>query len=405
MTEEQFTAYLKENEHRLIIFGAGFFGERIMKTCQLNHITPLHFCDNDLSRLDKTIEGISIISFDDVKEKCETPIFIISPFEKEFQDAITEQISTVTFEMVEKYYISDFFKNIKEVYVESFIEEHEVINYKLRHYETTETDFLHATAFTFLITQKCSLNCEHCGQFIPYQQNPVHYETEVLFRYLDRIDELFDHITNVGVSGGEPLVNPDVYKIIAYAQKKSAIQTVVLLTNGTIVPPKEELQKLDKNKLSFWISNYGDLSTKRDELISLLKELEIPFVFSPREKWTDQLTIGFRDKSPSELEKTYRECSTRCKGIIDGKIFMCSHLETAGYQLHAFPKEEIQYVDFMDTQKTNQEIRDELLQYMYGLKYLKACNWCKGRTKSEHIYIEPAIQAKGKLFFDKTYED
>jgi radical SAM protein with 4Fe4S-binding SPASM domain len=86
------------------------------------------------------------------------------------------------------------------------------------------------------LTLRCNLRCTHCylGEYrdgIPGQQELSTAE----------IRDILDQITDAGclwllLTGGEPLVRPDLLEIYAYAKRKGMI--VTLFTNGTLLTPR-----------------------------------------------------------------------------------------------------------------------------------------------------------------------
>ncbi len=405
MTEKEFTKHLKENQDRLIIFGTGEHGERMVKSLQQNEIVPVCFCDNNKEKIGKELESVRICSFDEVKKQYKNPIFLISPYLVKFQTQIIQQIKSADFSMLSYYTISYFYQHIEEAYIKTPFEKNQLSVYKNKRYETVHTDYLYTFALTLLITHKCTLNCRDCVQFIPYHKNKQHYDKEVIFSYLDKLDEIYDFVTVFRIHGGEPFMHPDLFEILEYAQKKESFKTILVTTNGTILPDREKFAKLDPHKVHFLFSNYGSLSNKMPELIALFDQLEFAWEHHPLDKeWFDCSVTGFRNKPENELQQMYKSCAHICIQITDGKLFTCSNIGTAGYMLGIMPKDVIEYVDFMDPNKTIAQLREEMRVFLYGMDYFKGCNWCTGYTESEQIPIPPAIQTTEKLNFKKIYD-
>ncbi|NTU90215.1 MAG: radical SAM protein, partial [Actinobacteria bacterium] len=81
------------------------------------------------------------------------------------------------------------------------------------------------------ITRSCNLSCAHCRA----ASNFGHYEGELS---LDEIKATIDDITSITnpiiiLTGGEPLLRPDIWEIIDYAQTKGAMP--VIGTNATLI--------------------------------------------------------------------------------------------------------------------------------------------------------------------------
>jgi radical SAM protein with 4Fe4S-binding SPASM domain len=88
------------------------------------------------------------------------------------------------------------------------------------------------------ITKQCNLQCKHC-----YADAGKKCEDELT---LDEIKELIDELADIGVlsitfTGGEPLLHPSIFDMMAYARKKPL--AVVLFTNGTLLT-REIVKKL-----------------------------------------------------------------------------------------------------------------------------------------------------------------
>jgi len=79
----------------------------------------------------------------------------------------------------------------------------------------------------FDITKRCNLNCVHC-----YQAHPdVEIETRNATRILD--DLARNKVLIIGISGGEPLTNPDFFDIAQAARERNF--AVRITTNGTLI--------------------------------------------------------------------------------------------------------------------------------------------------------------------------
>lgn len=88
------------------------------------------------------------------------------------------------------------------------------------------------------ITNSCNLKCKHC-----YASSGTRFENEMSFEEIknlvDQLEEM--NVTYVTVTGGEPLMRPDVFEIIKYIRNKN--MNVMLTTNGTLMT-QEIIDKL-----------------------------------------------------------------------------------------------------------------------------------------------------------------
>lgn len=100
-----------------------------------------------------------------------------------------------------------------------------------------------AYSISWNLTKRCNLNCDHCyldadfrGGFRTDELN-----TEECFRVVDQIAEVNPNAFLI-LTGGEPLLRPDIYDIIRYAADKKFM--VVLGTNGTLISNPEVAKKI-----------------------------------------------------------------------------------------------------------------------------------------------------------------
>ena len=77
-------------------------------------------------------------------------------------------------------------------------------------------------------TRRCNLACTYCNEYDDVS-DPV--PTEEMFRRIDRLGEMGTGI--ITISGGEPLLHPDLDAIIARIRKHGMIAG--LITNGYLL--------------------------------------------------------------------------------------------------------------------------------------------------------------------------
>jgi MoaA/NifB/PqqE/SkfB family radical SAM enzyme len=121
--------------------------------------------------------------------------------------------------------------------------------------------------------RRCNLACTYCNEFDDFSK-PV--STEEMFRRIDRLGEMGTSI--VTISGGEPLLHPDLDAIIARIRKNGMIAG--LITNGYLLVADriERLNRAGLEYLQISIDNVqpDDVSKKSlkvlDQKLALLAE-------------------------------------------------------------------------------------------------------------------------------------
>jgi MoaA/NifB/PqqE/SkfB family radical SAM enzyme len=121
--------------------------------------------------------------------------------------------------------------------------------------------------------RRCNLACTYCNEFDDFSK-PV--DTEEMFRRIDRLGEMGTSI--VTISGGEPLLHPDLDAIIARIRRNGMIAG--LITNGYLLVADriERLNRAGLEYLQISIDNVqpDDVSKKSlkvlDQKLALLAE-------------------------------------------------------------------------------------------------------------------------------------
>jgi MoaA/NifB/PqqE/SkfB family radical SAM enzyme len=86
--------------------------------------------------------------------------------------------------------------------------------------------------------RRCNLSCTYCNEFDDFSK-PV--PTPVMLRRIDRLAELGTSV--ITISGGEPLLHPDLDRIIQRIRTRGSIAT--LITNGYLLTP-ERIKRLNR---------------------------------------------------------------------------------------------------------------------------------------------------------------
>lgn len=92
-----------------------------------------------------------------------------------------------------------------------------------------------------VITRRCNLSCTYCIEFDKVS-DPVSFD--MLKRRVDALAKLKTSI--ITISGGEPLLHPDLFEIIKYIRSKGFVTT--LITNGFLLT-REKIEKLNDSGL------------------------------------------------------------------------------------------------------------------------------------------------------------
>ena len=87
------------------------------------------------------------------------------------------------------------------------------------------------------ITTVCTLACKLCIAKIPYYTSHEHVELKYVKKDIEKLFEVYDYVENLDISGGEPLLYPNLELVLEEALKyKDKWGRVRIITNGTVIP-------------------------------------------------------------------------------------------------------------------------------------------------------------------------
>jgi len=240
-------------------------------------------------------------------------------------------------------------------------------------------------SIALLITQRCTLNCNMCGACIPLYVKPKEDSIGLIKKELDSIFKLFEYVEIFEISGGEPLMHKDIVDIVKETLKYiNYIGTLRITTNGTLLPSEELLKTIEQNKekMLIKIDNYGDVSTKCNELIDSLKAFDISYRivnYSESEQycdgWVDLGDFTCKNYSKEDLRNIFDNCHSAhwmCLAVQNGKMHQCPY-SSAGHEIGHFYNE---HLDLLNDNLSNEQIINFI--DMLGNQPCEACKYCNG---------------------------
>jgi hypothetical protein len=232
------------------------------------------------------------------------------------------------------------------------------------------------------ITTKCNLFCEACSNLIPNYKDAKHIDKETIFKALDKLMCNIDRLYRLKLHGGEVFLHPELSDIIEYVGKQNKILSFRLTTNGTIIPKQNILDLIKEFNFVIQISDYNLPNVKTNELIRILEEKHIRYVYLNNRMWRDM--GGFEERESNRRH----DCTiSRCISLLDGNIFICSRAAMMDKQ-HILNSE---YVSVFQDRKSFQK---DLVVFYNDLS-MNACLHCNGDTKYA-LEIPAGIQRKAE---------
>ena len=109
-----------------------------------------------------------------------------------------------------------------------------------------EDELLH---LDLVITECCSLNCRDCSNLMQYYDHPCNLSSDEVINDLRKITGSLK-IGELNILGGEPFVNQKVLSaVLAFLTEEKAdrVDSINIITNGTIVPGEECINAMKNN--------------------------------------------------------------------------------------------------------------------------------------------------------------
>lgn len=238
-------------------------------------------------------------------------------------------------------------------------------------------DSLILNCLDVVVTERCTLKCANCSNLMQYYTKPQNTEGSDLISQLCLILSS-TKVNSIRLIGGEPLIHKDLGRLVEKICNKwrNSFQSIEIYTNGTLLP-KEDLINISKNNpVTFYISDYGSYSRRKDELLDILKKNNIRYALETDLNWQDcGRVLPYSDE---RIEYKYANCCvSKTISLLNGKIYSCPF--SANFH-NLYKGESIKRRDFIDITNISKEELTQRLREMQGdSSPLSACYYCNGR--------------------------
>ena len=188
-----------------------------------------------------------------------------------------------------------------------------------------------------IVGQNCTLKCRHCANFSPYLANilPFYDYQEIISDIECLTNEC--KISHLQLQGGEFFLHPNHLDILEAIIKNNRIFNITIVTNATIIPKVEVLEKIrDSKKITVRMSNYGNVNnTLIEKLESKLKEYSINYFIHKyilgTSQWAKCGDRNMKKMKESLMQKFFDQCvfADYCLTMENGFITRCSRATIA----------------------------------------------------------------------------
>lgn len=252
-----------------------------------------------------------------------------------------------------------------------------------------------------IATEKCNLNCATCGHLAPIvdKDSPDYFKAEDLAATISKLKELDRVLDSILITGGEPMLNPDLPEIVDIVYKNFPDKQRYLYSNLTLYEKNREwlLKKMNETGTSLIGSMYpghnddgmGQAMSDRDEG---LIDFKIGGGFPP----------NFGDfpisREPKYNNRTKGGCyNSRCIALKGNYIYLCPVVSAIPHA-NKFFNMSLEDSDFNRICLDDIEVPEELLvRILLPMPFCKHCNPYRGnligwklseRKESEWFEVE-----------------
>lgn len=253
---------------------------------------------------------------------------------------------------------------------------------------------LHVPSVSLMVTEYCTLKCKLCLAYVPYYNKPQQIDAIEAKKVLDKYFTIIESVDKFSITGGEPLMNPELNKILKIIFDKSSQinQEIILITNGTILFSESTLSLLEQEpKVKVIVNNYGFISKYAKDNNALLQQHGIRTILYSEEnryQWVD-----CRDHSKKHITELDRIQQAKGCAFFQGKKYIIDRGELhtctrSFYRIHKglIPYSESDYINLLDEEMTIDDMRNQLM-HLLNKESTNSCAYCDGRTEKSVMYL------------------
>lgn len=374
----------------IVIYGAGFQGLLSAFLLKKQGVKVTCFADRDQEKRKKPYFGLPVISPEEMYSNYRNALIIVTPYVLEpiYRTFIKDGLNAVTPYSLFLDFESDDFDSLPEI-PEWY--RPESLDFNVDMFLRRCNNLIgkqYVGMFDLSVSQKCTLRCRECTSLMPYYEKPRDYSLEEVLDYCEKVlkNRLFHHIY---LEGGEPFIWKDMPILLNRLVQREELFNVTLITNGTVVPSEKLMEALQNPKVLIRISDYGNQSREKENLIRIFDERGIRYKVQ-LQKWSKM--SEFYPKSDEEYRDNISSC---CKlgdngtpHIADGKMFVCP-IQANLHNTGIFVSSPADYIDLR--QEDNETMQAKIDVFLRAKHIPEVCRYCNGRGYSS-VIVPPAEQ-------------
>ncbi|MCR5030681.1 MAG: radical SAM protein [Selenomonadaceae bacterium] len=221
----------------------------------------------------------------------------------------------------------------------------------------------------------CTLHCKYCCDLIPQVKKTYYIRADEIIKNLQLLLTGVDMCVSADLTDGEGLLYRELDTLLEFLLNEDKIETVLLMSNGTVIPKESTLNLMRHPK--FWInfSDYG-VGEKFQAVRDKLNAYDIQYTVNESLVWKDFGVHDLKKREESRELLRYeflRCCNKMCsKAYIDRKLYACMPaFRMSNLGIYQSDKD---YIQINETD-TPSEIWEKIVN-LCMINYIDACDYC-----------------------------
>ncbi len=308
------------SEDTIILWGAGKVGSVVAHAAEKHGLNVKAFVDTAKDKQGTKFCGYDVISPRELYDNYPEAVVIVScGYPTVYQDLLSSNIKKVYdphFLLMEVDFVG-YNSGLTNEFATRMVES------ALRNYAMIFGKGFLIERLIFVITDKCTLNCQNCDGYIPYHIHPRTDSISSIIESYEEIIKVCGYVDAIDIMGGETLLHPDIAELTEFFVSDNRCGKVTIISNGTILPNDRLTNVMKSRKVVFRLSDYGQLSRKKEEIIKLFDSEDIKYELTNYPYWDKIPIIEKQNETLHQVQAKYSACTANVLYIKHGKLFQC----------------------------------------------------------------------------------
>lgn len=172
----------------------------------------------------------------------------------------------------------------------------------------------------------CTLNCDQCCDLLPMVKKPFYLSPDEVLESLELVLKGVDKCIRVDLTDGEAFLYKELDVLLESLIQNEKVETVLVMTNATVIPDEKVLKLLSHPKCFVRISDYGLLKQMAEMVVTLERE-HVRFSVFTDMKWENFKCndLKKREEGREWLRYEFLRCGNKkcSKALIGNRLYGC----------------------------------------------------------------------------------